>query len=701
MADPRARTDNDKESPLALMAKAAAAIEQAIVDAQESAGTNASRSIHAEAVGESISSAEVPPVNSGSSSDEQQQQRKRAAKSNPIAGTTSEPIVGEVQEGETLQKRKRKTSSSRSNSNVKKMHLQEQVGRNRASSGSDFGNHEVPVMSSSSEERRKAVNAMLNEDREGSVDANKDDKKEAPLEKKVAVKKKQSKVKEPALPSNVKMAPGKKRKQLKAETDTADSSAKASADKKRKSPVSLPKEDSTKFNLRCKLTTVKGQLTENPHFTHEQAKAAAKREYNRRNAARARLRGKYLLEELQETVQELTERANELAEENSNFKSEINVLRKNRKQKGGGNAGPFQNQAVPSISPEPAGATKTQPPDDQFRLAKEGGAASLLQQFKGGGEILKSPPTTSNAATLGPGDAATLHLLEQMLQAKGHGGFLQPQQPQDGLLNQQQVESFLQQQQTGGHLHQKQQAGGMLLQQQAGGMQHQKQQQRHLDRDAATIATTTSASAKPEDRTTKVDSRPELDATSMINQLMLDQIMQTQGGTTLLQQQKQNQQAQRQPQEGEETTTKSLPVGNAAMSQHLLDQLVKAGNLASLLQQQHRQPNTMDTSSIIQTLLGGSTQSPQLPAAPATDVVGQLVNAICQLKKEQERKQQQEQASNLLTRLLLGAANGRRDDILGSSKQPAPAPEASKQLDAATLLAMLKAQLPPPGGPKP
>lgn len=85
---------------------------------------------------------------------------------------------------------------------------------------------------------------------------------------------------------------------------------------------------SPELDLRVKLTTVEGQLELNPHLTIDQAKDAAKKEYNRRNAARARLRSKHHLTELQEKVAALQDRLEQITKENQHLKAELEVFRR-------------------------------------------------------------------------------------------------------------------------------------------------------------------------------------------------------------------------------------------------------------------------------------------------------------------------------------------------------------------------------------
>jgi hypothetical protein len=74
------------------------------------------------------------------------------------------------------------------------------------------------------------------------------------------------------------------------------------------------------------LTTPEGQLAMNPKLTSKAAATEAKREYNRRNAARARKRNKHMVGGLQEKVHSLTRRAEELQRSNDVLQAQLEVL---------------------------------------------------------------------------------------------------------------------------------------------------------------------------------------------------------------------------------------------------------------------------------------------------------------------------------------------------------------------------------------
>jgi hypothetical protein len=73
-------------------------------------------------------------------------------------------------------------------------------------------------------------------------------------------------------------------------------------------------------------TTTEGQMAMNPNMTLKAACTEAKREYNRRNAARARKRNKNMVGDLQEKVHSLTRRAEDLQRSNDVLQAQLEVL---------------------------------------------------------------------------------------------------------------------------------------------------------------------------------------------------------------------------------------------------------------------------------------------------------------------------------------------------------------------------------------
>jgi hypothetical protein len=73
-------------------------------------------------------------------------------------------------------------------------------------------------------------------------------------------------------------------------------------------------------------TTPEGQMAMNPKLTAKAAGTEAKREYNRRNAARARKRNKHMVGGLQEKVHSLTKRTEDLQRSNDVLQAQLEVL---------------------------------------------------------------------------------------------------------------------------------------------------------------------------------------------------------------------------------------------------------------------------------------------------------------------------------------------------------------------------------------
>eukprot|EP00977_Amphora_coffeiformis_P013722 scaffold3666_cov160-Amphora_coffeaeformis.AAC.3 len=74
------------------------------------------------------------------------------------------------------------------------------------------------------------------------------------------------------------------------------------------------------------LSTIEGQQALNPSMSVDQARFQAKREYNRLNAARARIRNKEMLEDLHGKVATLSKRAEDLERENEILRAQVKVL---------------------------------------------------------------------------------------------------------------------------------------------------------------------------------------------------------------------------------------------------------------------------------------------------------------------------------------------------------------------------------------
>jgi hypothetical protein len=74
------------------------------------------------------------------------------------------------------------------------------------------------------------------------------------------------------------------------------------------------------------LTTQEGQMKMHPTMTAEVGATEARREYNRRNAARARKRNKLMVGDLQDSVGSLTKRVGDLQRSNDMLQTQLKVL---------------------------------------------------------------------------------------------------------------------------------------------------------------------------------------------------------------------------------------------------------------------------------------------------------------------------------------------------------------------------------------
>ena len=110
-------------------------------------------------------------------------------------------------------------------------------------------------------------------------------------------------------------------------SDTDSSSPRQHCNKNQK----LLKEDD-EFAAGMDPATTEGQLALYPTLTEKAAKMAAKREYNRRNAARVRTRNKNMVAVLQEEVSCLTKRSRDLSRSNDLLTTQIEDLETQNKE---------------------------------------------------------------------------------------------------------------------------------------------------------------------------------------------------------------------------------------------------------------------------------------------------------------------------------------------------------------------------------
>lgn len=74
------------------------------------------------------------------------------------------------------------------------------------------------------------------------------------------------------------------------------------------------------------MATVEGQLAHDPRLSITDAQLQAKREYNRQNAARARVRNREMVEDLQKKVKQLMKRTEDLQRDNEVLQAQVKVL---------------------------------------------------------------------------------------------------------------------------------------------------------------------------------------------------------------------------------------------------------------------------------------------------------------------------------------------------------------------------------------
>jgi hypothetical protein len=88
----------------------------------------------------------------------------------------------------------------------------------------------------------------------------------------------------------------------------------------------LQDDESVEEDAEHDLTTPEGQMAMNSKLTSKEAGTEAKREYNRRNAARARKRNKHMVGDLQEKIKSLTKRTEDLQRSNDMLQAQLEVL---------------------------------------------------------------------------------------------------------------------------------------------------------------------------------------------------------------------------------------------------------------------------------------------------------------------------------------------------------------------------------------
>ena len=123
---------------------------------------------------------------------------------------------------------------------------------------------------------------------------------------------------------------------------------------------------------RFPLTTAEGQIAQNPNYTLPMATLAAKREYNRQNAARARKRAKTLLHTYQEQIQILTTQLAQLRDQNRSLLATLHSLREE-------NIKIHQSQPATDVMSRSRTSDISSPPSVTTHTAGNGALSSTME----------------------------------------------------------------------------------------------------------------------------------------------------------------------------------------------------------------------------------------------------------------------------------------------------------------------------------
>ena len=114
----------------------------------------------------------------------------------------------------------------------------------------------------------------------------------------------------------------------KALQDIASHSDEMDTDKALLRKIEKAMDNNPKYDLKSPETTPEGQLLLNPKLTRKEAIKLAKKDYNRRNAARARYRNKSLHDDLQQRVYKLIQEKQQVMKERTALEQQIVDLKK-------------------------------------------------------------------------------------------------------------------------------------------------------------------------------------------------------------------------------------------------------------------------------------------------------------------------------------------------------------------------------------
>jgi hypothetical protein len=214
------------------------------------------------------------------------------------------------------------------------------------------------------------------------------------------------------------------------------------------------------------LTTPEGQLAMNPKLTLKAAATEAKREYNRRNAARARKRNKHAVGELQDKVHSLARRAEDLQRSNDVLQAQLEVLQ-------------TQNRDLLVSRKDPEPKAQAQPSNDMM--------SQLLEQLQEKSEAQRQVQTITQLLNNLNGQGSSSQMLSSLqggsilasMQGQGNSHLLSAllgQSPNQSQTSRQQESSNLQPGMQGQNMTQVPSTFGLQGQQQ----QQQRSQQQHV-----------------------------------------------------------------------------------------------------------------------------------------------------------------------------------------------------------------------------
>jgi hypothetical protein len=168
-------------------------------------------------------------------------------------------------------------------------------------------------------------------------------------------------------------------------------------------------------------TTTEGQMSLNPNISANAACTEAKREYNRRNAARARTRNKHMVGDLQEKVHSLTRCAEDLQRSNDVLQAQLEVLQSQNRD-----LLVSRKDSAPKVQAQPSNDIMSQLLE-QLQEKREAqqqvqSITQLLNSLNGQGDSSQIPSSLQGGQQVGanllagmPGQGSSSHLLGTVL----------------------------------------------------------------------------------------------------------------------------------------------------------------------------------------------------------------------------------------------------------------------------------------------